>query len=539
MAEIIQEIFCDPPIVIARLGGSTTPLAAYSWAPSPNPRNDDDTVIVPDWSFDILPDGSLSPFLPSDIRFRDGTLIRPVCPFIEIWARIGAPGSGRELWREVPLTEALLKAAGGDRSALTFTIDARNAKAARRVPNPDLTFGLFPSVQIRGDQHDPVALLATNPPAVARPMIPQGRNIPLGSVRVIRPRPNPATPQGWPDTIDLDVIRLRFTPGLGRFYGPKEAANLTPDNPVPAVPLENAFLDSGGGWFKKRGEGGGFVEPADTFDFLTDGISLGVVDDTCEARIDVALKLAGAAAPLLSAHVNVMVGPPDFAPDRRPFVSIADDLNDRSADAATRNAQLQGVDLDRWVEDLFERAYETVSLMNVDFWRTTRGVRPLAAGELGPAIAGDAVAPADQAMGSRDKLRDRDIQIAAPSNDNPLPLAERARERHRSIADVNVLKDLVASNPTRLPDLVRGPFEIQSGENGNRTTMRMPPFMRASNANPLTLVSWQYDLLMRWAAEVSASRQLLAAARPAAPAGPEPLTDAAARRQAEVLDRFG
>jgi hypothetical protein len=143
MAEIIQEIFCGPPIVIARLGGSTTPLAAYSWAPSPNPRNDDDTVIVTDWSFDILPDGSLSPFLPSDIRFRDGTLIRPVCPFIEIWARIGAPGSGRESWREVPLTEALLKTAGGDRSALTFTIDARNAKAARRVPNPDLNDWAF------------------------------------------------------------------------------------------------------------------------------------------------------------------------------------------------------------------------------------------------------------------------------------------------------------------------------------------------------------------------------------------------------------
>jgi hypothetical protein len=251
------------------------------------------------------------------------------------------------------------------------------------------------------------------------------------------------------------------------------------------------------------------------------------------------LKLASAAAPLLSAHVNVMVGPPDFAPDRRPFLSIADDLNDRSADAAARNAQLQGADLDRWVEDLFERAYETVSLMNVDFWRTERGVRQLAPGELGPAIAGDAVAPADQAMGSRDKLRAHDIQIAAPSNDAPLPLAERARDRHRSIADVNVLKDLVAANPKRLPDLVRGPFEIQPGETGDRTTMRMPPFMRASNANPLTVVSWQYDLLMRWAAEVSASRKLLAAARPATPAGPEPLTDAAARRQAKVLDRFG
>ena len=165
------------------------------------------------------------------------------------------------------------------------------------------------------------------------------------------------------------------------------------------------------------------------------------------SAIHVELKLAGAAAPLLSAHANVLVGPPDFAPDRRPFLSIADDLNDRSADADARNAQLQGADLDRWVEDLFERAYETVSLMNVDFWRSTRGIRRLAPGKLGSAIAGDAVAPRDQAMGSRDKLRAANIQIEAPSNDHPLPLAERARDRHRSISDVNTLKDLVFAHP--------------------------------------------------------------------------------------------
>jgi hypothetical protein len=546
MAKIIQEIFFEPPIVIARLGGSTTPLAAYSWAISPDPRNDDDTVIIPDWSFDILPDGSLSPFKPDSIRFRDGDLIRPTCPFIEVWARMGEPGSDRTSWSEDPLTEALLRAAGGDRSALTFTVDARNAKAARRVPNPDLIYGLFPSVHVPGDRHDPVALFAVNPPAITRPMIPPGRHIPLGTVQVIRPRPNPSTPQGWPDTIDLDVIRLRFTPGRGEFYGPRQAANPTRESPVPAVKPENAFLDSGAGWFNSLGEGGGFIEPSDTFDFFAVGRaahSLGVVDDTCEARIHVELKLAGAAAPLLSAHANVLVGPPDFAPDQRPFLSIADDLNDRSADADARNAQLQGADLDRWVEDLFERAYETVSLMNVDFWRSTRGIRRLAPGKLGSAIAGDAVAPRDQAMGSRDKLRAADIQIEAPSNDHPLPLAERARDRHRSISDVNTLKDLVFAHPNRLEELVRGPFESEADEDGDRTTMRMPPFMRHSNANPLTIVGWQYDLLMRWAAGVGASQPLVARAEPSQPAAGagelKPMSDAASLRQAQVLRRSG
>ena len=104
MAEIIQEIFCDPPIVVARLGGSTTPAAAYSWQESPDPRSDGDTDIVPDWSLDVLLDGSLRPFKPDTIELRDGNLIRPVCPFVEIWARLGEPGSDKATWRDTPLS---------------------------------------------------------------------------------------------------------------------------------------------------------------------------------------------------------------------------------------------------------------------------------------------------------------------------------------------------------------------------------------------------------------------------------------------------
>ena len=50
MAEQILGLFCDPPIVIARLGGSTTPLDCCVWEEPPNPRSDGATVLVPDWS---------------------------------------------------------------------------------------------------------------------------------------------------------------------------------------------------------------------------------------------------------------------------------------------------------------------------------------------------------------------------------------------------------------------------------------------------------------------------------------------------------
>jgi hypothetical protein len=548
MAEIIQEIFCDPPIVIARLGGSTTPVAAYNWEDSPDPRSEGDTVIVPDWSFAVLPDGSVRPFKPDTIEFRDGNLIRPVCPFVEIWARLGERGSAEAEWRDVPLTETLLATFGADRSAVTFTIDARNLKAARRAQSPDLAFGLFPSLNIRGDQHTPVPLHAVSPPGVARPMIPAGRHIPLGFVQVMRPRPNPPGPNDWPETLDLDVIRLRFTPGRGEFYGPRQAARATPESVVPAVTMANAFLDSGAGWFNSTAQGGGFVVPGDTFDFFQVGQTqhaLGVVDDTCEGRIELELRLAGAAATSLRAHANILVGPPDFAPDRRPFLSIADELNDRSADAAARNVALTGADLDLWIEDLFTRAYETVSLMNVDHWRAARGLRGLSGDRLAPTpIPGETVTPENQAMGSRDALRNRDLRVVPGSADVPLPLSAHARQRHRSLAAVERLRDLVASSPTRLKSLVRGPFEVENGEGGNATTMRMPPFMRQSNASPLTLAAWQYALLMRWVdeQELRPEAPTIAAAavlRPPDPNAPlRPLTQEATARRAEVLARL-
>ena len=40
----------------------------------------------------------------------------------------------------------------------------------------------------------------------------------------------------------------------------------------------------------------------------------------------------------LAARANVFAGPPDFGPDRRPFLSLADELQDRCSGEAERNA---------------------------------------------------------------------------------------------------------------------------------------------------------------------------------------------------------
>jgi hypothetical protein len=542
MPDIIQELFCDPPIAIARLGGSTTPLAAYNWHQPPNPRADGETVIQPEWSLNILTDGSVDPFKPDSVRFRDGDLIRPVCPFIEIWARLGEPDSDPSSWHEEPLTPALLAGHGADESALLFRIDARNTKASRRRSNPNLTFGTFPPVEIRGNQHRPTPLNAVNPPGVAQPMIPVGRTIPLGSVQVMRSRPQPPPVSApWTDTVNVEVIRLRFTPGRGRFFGPPAAAQPTNSSQVPAVEPTNAFLDPAGGWFNVNGRENPFVIPGDTFDETAAGSSqaLGVVDDTCEARIDVELTLPGPQPRTLRAHANIFAGPPDFAPDRRPFMSLADEFNDRTADAAARSAELSGDELDAWVQDLFERVYETVSLMNVDFWRGDRGLSPLTGARLAAApLPGDGAEPAVQAMGSRDALRNPDLRISPTTPNDPLPISDHARERHRTLSDADSLRAFVTQKPDRLRQLIRAAFEVEPGENGVSTTMRMPPFMRQSNALPLTLSAWQYDLLMRWVDEVLNPPGAVVAAAPA-PAAAGALSGAAAARREETLRRLG
>jgi hypothetical protein len=529
MTDVIQSIFIDPPIAIARLGGSTVPQDAYLWVESPDPRSDGETTIVPAWSLEVGSGGTVLPKLPTELQFRDGALIRPVCPFFELWALMGAPGSAPDTWRGVPVTPALLSQQGASESNLTLRIDAHNLKAARRTGNPALGFGTTPPVEIAGNDHGPHVLSAISPGRNPR-MIPSGRSIPLGSVQMLQSRPNqPNAP--WTGIVDLEVIRWRFTPGRGQFFGPPQALQTSPS----AVDAGNAFLNANAGW--SGAQMTNVVEPADTYDGAeTAGArSLGVVDDTCEARMQISLTLPGAAAPLV-AFANVFSGPPDFGPDRRPFLSLADELNDRNADASARSAAMSAAERDAWVEDLFERVYETVSLLNVDHYRSERAIT-LTGNRLAPMIANDGVPDASRAMGGRDALRNPRYTVEAKSNNEPLPLSKHARRQHRAIADAQSLRDFIALNPGRIESLVRAPFEIQTDETPNTTTMRMPPFMRQSNANPLTLSSWQYELLMQWVAGAGAAPPDVVSFGMPSPA-PSDVAAAAAERRAIVLARL-
>lgn len=555
MAEILQRLFINPPIAIARLGGSTTPQSSYRWVQAPDPHSTGETTIEPDWTLQIRSDGSVEPVLPDSLQFRDDGLIRPVCPFLELWASVGEKGTAPEKWKDIPVTPNLLKTHGVSLKDLTITIDAKNFKASRRTGKPQLQFGTFPKLKVTAEKFAAIPILAGSPsnvPANKR-MIPPGKNIPLGFFQVIRSRPQPKPNVNHPWTqlengiprVDVEVIRFRFTPARGHFYGPPIAAKLhrSDENGGLFAPVDStrAFLNGAAGWQNARADAISPDEPNDTYDGADiknppeSNPSLGVVDDTCEARIEINLQLQSSN---LIAAANIFVSPPDFAPDRRPFMSLADELNDRSIDSAKRNAAMSKGDVDEWVQDLFERVYETICLLNLDLQRSNKAVVLSDKQLVKTPIRGDATNEPHHAMSGSDKLRNRSFALPPISNDVPLPLTQHARSRHRMLSDLDGLRDFMAQYPNRLEKLVRRPFEAESGEETGGiglTTMRMPPFMRNSNGGPLTLTFWQYELLMKW---VNRGSNTSHARRGNLRKVGRKISDGAARRREEVLARL-
>ncbi len=91
---------------------------------------------------------------------------------------------------------------------------------------------------------------------------------------------------------------------------------------------ENRILNPKATWLNYNADYTKFdnPEPSDTFDGADvdpnnplNNVAWGVVDDTCDAVIQATLVVAGVR---LQASARAFVGPPDFAPDRRPFMSL-------------------------------------------------------------------------------------------------------------------------------------------------------------------------------------------------------------------------
>jgi hypothetical protein len=523
----VLELYFLPPLAIARLGGSDRPLESFRWADDVTIEGGHHTIIEPAITLAVDPDGSVHPYLPNAIQFRDAAKLRPVAPFFELWVRLQTEVDGKPIVAEQPLTLDLLRRLGISPAALRYRISLGNKKAERRTLSP--ACGFLGRVDAVGDDHTRHPVLACsphNPGSV--PLVDPSRPIPLGYFQVMRPLP------GFSLGVDLSVMRVRFTPGKGEVYGPPEASvgmskpiqegrvlspKVLQGRMYEIVPAENRILNSGTPWsdYIRDQPGQADPQPSDAFDgaAVGTGQSWGVVDDTCDGMIEADMVVRGRH---YHATTRVIVAPPDYAPDRRAFLSMADDLADRDLPPA-EISEATREESEEEIADLFQRIFEVAQGINLDVERQ-RAIH----GQSGPNYPG--LPQIDQRSMTAEDIPyvDNIPVLLDPSAaglpdggapDDPLPYAAVARAVHEPLTDIDTLLDFLRSRAEHMRRLVRPPFgrfrqfAVEPGPVPNpgfrdprvlRDTlqdMRMPPYMRDSDENPLSLAWRQYDMLMR------------------------------------------
>ncbi|MCT9005893.1 hypothetical protein ACWGKW_09915 [Streptomyces sp. NPDC054766] len=437
---MIDQLWIQPPLAFARLGPSPKPCDNYRWGRSDlTPRGTGKTTVEPQPTLDLAADGTLSERMPQEVRFKDEAGWRPVCPYFEVhgsWTVDGERHTG-------PLTEEVLARFGLGLGDVRWQVSVANLKAHHLTRSDDDR--IEATVGVRGDDHQQHRLAGTSPQGAAQPLVPAGRDLPLGAVQV--PVPNAALPE----------LRLRFTPATGAVYGP---TTLT-DAGRYRIPAERRILNPGAEWV-------GFRLPSDDVRTAPRGLfagaegqlSLGLVDDVCDGLVTVGLPGG------LTASARVVACPPVFSPDRRPFVSVADGLADRvrRGDVRTPAYLADKGQTTQEIRDLFERILETVGNINLDVQNGFFGALP----------------PAETLTGVL------------------LGLTEQARRRHRRFVALEMLEDLFRERPGLIREIVREP--VADPRTAGAYNGRMPPDMRGADGNALHLTRRQYDLLVRWAA---------------------------------------
>ncbi len=466
----IQHLWFYPPLAFARLGGSDTPLECFYWGDDDNlPHGTGKTTILPGLTLVVADDGGLSSYLPTEITFKDHDLFRPVCPFYELHARWTTDEGSQH---EGPVTEQLLAEANLKLSDLTWEITVANLKPFNMTQDHDTRIEC--SVTINGDDVQPKPLLGTAPADAKNPLVPKDRSIPLGTVRLTKP-----------DT-SFPGVRLRFTPGKGLFYGP---TNLLDRWQTISLDDKFLYLNKDSTWCSwspaaddARGTPGGqYAQDANA-------VSYGMVDDVCDGIITCRLNAhgSGEAAPL-EAHARISVAPPDYAPDRRHLVSLADGLKDRvDRKDVFADDYLADDDLcDAEIRELMQRIYETASLNNVDVFNQRVNIQenPAMAIQLGiPFRPNEYIA----------------FPTPPPLDRRPLPLSDTAVEFHRRFQVLTVFLDMVRKQPNLFKRYVRQPLDQNLFFDN-----RMPAVMRGPSGDPLTLTRRQYEFLMRFIAKRS------------------------------------
>lgn len=514
----ILRAFFLPPLAVARVGGSDTPLASFNWETGRTITDANRTIITPAVTLDVLPDGALRPYLPNSIHFQDRGRLRPVAPFFELWAMVGEADA-------VPVTLGLLDKLGLSLESVTYKITVANRKAQRRTGSQTCAF--VARLTVRGNDHERKPLLAYSPHnPEEEPLVLYDRPIPLGHFQVIRPT------AGRAKDVDLSILRVRFTPGKGEVYGPPQAI-AAPASPLPPggvlptlngpihelVPKENRILNPNTPWSKYRMDVKGKQQdpqPSDSYDGANVGTyqSWGVVDDTCDGVIEAHIV---SEAKRFVATTRVFSCCPDYAPDRQPLFSFVDDLADRDLPPPDDVEQTA-----KDIAELFARIFDTASMVNVEALRR----HAIEENEWDPPRKNFPYLPAidDDTMTDKDAGFVKRVHVTPDTPDDRLERVEIARRAHGALCDVDQLIDVLRTQSAMVKRLIRPPFgrfkqfhEVPSPEpsahfrdprvvRDSLHDMRMPPYMRDSDETPLSITYRQYQMLFRYLDIVSRSQ---------------------------------
>jgi hypothetical protein len=341
----IRELRILPPLSFARLGSAPDPMDNYTLEDDPERPfgfrriKPAETLIVDAETGEICESR-----IPKKITFKQNGCIRPVAPFLEVFALT-------EKGVLEPLTLDLLGRNKLDVSGLSWSVSVANRKIVRRTNDKyDLVaaeIGWF-------SNHAPQQLKGH-----CKNFISPESFVDFGHVRFIKP------------TEKFPQIRLRFTPARGLIYGPDESVPPVPDpNPVPE---ERAIYNHKKAWAgfevtsKLQNETlppslFAIVPPAPSWLNDNKAVSRGYFDDACDGFVEVRLALRDKS--FLTAVARISSGPPAVVPDSYFVRSLADDLEQAIHGPKVRDDEPHEVTRAR-AEDIIRRAYETVRFMNV------------------------------------------------------------------------------------------------------------------------------------------------------------------------------
>jgi hypothetical protein len=427
--------------------------------------------LIPDVTLRVDPaTGTLARFTPEALKFTEDGKVRPVAPFLEVWAEVGRG----EL---VPLTEALLDRNNHLKASdVSWCVHVGNHKVYRRTKQVDDKieshtgwFSDHQDHQLDFDSRQRDGRQSKN--------FWPGAKLPLGSVRYITP------------SLEFPGIRMRFTPAAGYVYGSSTTAPQRNSRPTDAN-LRAIVYAAGRGNLTQKGKSRwlDFQEPSDgrasaeltaptsifAGRFVGNAwMSKGYVDDECDGLVHVKLVVG---KKTLSAYTRIGAGPPAYAPDSFPVRSVADELEQALHGPEVTDRQIRELDLSRddllaTAEEILRRAFGTIRLMN----SAAMNGRP------GPSGPGNNMANQDNGDTSRAVE-----PIMAPALVDPGSL--ETLHQH-------VLAALRSGSAPWFIDVLRKHDEI--GDLSTKGRRKMPALMRGADGRHLALTRRQVDLIRR------------------------------------------